>query len=305
MKVRHALVCGAVCALMMVATTSIAVGDDSVPGIRVEAQRDRETLKHDLESFVSSAIVPPSNYEDTLWRWNTKICPLVAGLDKQQGEFVLTRLSAIIRSAGAPIGSQTCKPNFYVIVAPDPARLLREWWHRSVDLFDGETGTEVKRFLETRRPIRVWYSAGTVGADGAFVTGLMDSLSLRAHPFGESMVNAQPSFKGSRLTTTSTRDIFSVIVVVDSTQLENVNFGQLTDYVGLIGLAQIDLDKPLGDAPTILKLFTANDATRPAAMTAWDRALLHGLYSTDQKSRVQTSQIETVALRDIESNGGK
>jgi len=194
----------------------------------------------------------------------------VAGLDRQQGEFILTRLSTIIRSVGAPLGSQTCKPNFYVIVAPDPALLLREWW-----------------------------------ADGAFVTGLMDSLSLRAHPFGESMVNVQPSFKGSRLTTTSTRDIFSVIVVVDSSTLENVNFGQLADYVGLIGLAQIDLDKPLGDAPTILKLFTANVGTRPAAMTAWDRALLHGLYSTDQKSRVQTSQIETVALRDIESNGGK
>jgi hypothetical protein len=223
----------------------------------------------------------------------------VAGLNKQQGEFVLARLSQIVNSVGAPLGSETCKPNFYLIVAADPERLLKEWWHRDPDLFAGEKGPIVNRFLATSRPIRVWYSADTRGADGNFIIGMMDATSLRAHPNNESVVNVRPSFLGSRLTVSAKRTIWSVIVVVDAKQVGNLNFGQLTDYIGVIGLAQINLDKPLGDAPIILKLFSAPVDVRPAEMTAWDRALLHGLYSTNPTDRVQRSQIQAVALKDL------
>jgi hypothetical protein len=58
----------------------------------------------------------------------------VAGLNKQQGEFVLARLSEIAKTAGAPLGAETCKPNLYVIVTPDPELLLKQWWRRDIDL---------------------------------------------------------------------------------------------------------------------------------------------------------------------------
>ncbi len=276
-----------------------AAGADSLDQITVQAQRDREKLKHDVDTFVSSVIVPPLNYGDTLWRWEDKVCPLVAGLNKAQGESVLSRLSQIVKSVGAPLGSETCKPNFYVIVASDPELLLKRWWKRDPDLFAGENGAIVKRFLATPRPIRVWYSADTRGADGNFIIGLMDATSLRAHPNNENVVNVRPSFLGSRLTVSAKRTIWSVIVVVDAKQVGSLNFGQLTDYIGVIGLAQINLDKPLGNAPTILKLFGAPEDARPAEMTVWDKALLHGLYSTNPTDRVQTSQIQAVALKDI------
>jgi hypothetical protein len=93
-------------------------------------------------------------------------------------------------------------------------------------------------------------------------------------------------------------------VVVDSNKVGGLDLGALADYIGVIGLAQINLDKQLGDAPTILKLFTAPEDARPTAMTAWDKALLHALYSTGQTERMQTSQMETVALRDIEAERG-
>jgi hypothetical protein len=135
-------------------------------------------------------------------------------LNKQQAEFVLARLSQIAKSAGAPLGSETCKPNFYVIVASDPELLLKEWWHRDPDLFAGERGANVKRFLATPRPIRVWYSADTRGADGNFIISMMDATSLRAHPNNESVVNGRPSFLGSRLTVSAKRTIWAVIIVV-------------------------------------------------------------------------------------------
>jgi hypothetical protein len=192
-----------------------------------------------------------------------------------------------------------------MIVADDPARMLNKWWKRSPDLFGGEQGAKVKRFLDTPRPIRVWYNADTQGADGNFVTGLLDATSTCAHPYNnEFVVNVRPSFLGSRITVSATRNIYSVIVMVDSKKVSGLDLGALADYIGVIGLAQINLDKPLGDAPTILKLFTAPDDTRPTAMTAWDKALLHALYSTGQTERMQTSQMETVALRDIEAERG-
>jgi hypothetical protein len=108
-----------------------------------------------------------------------------------------------------------------------------------------------------------------------------------------------PSQYGSRLNVSSvTRDILSVIVVVDANQVRDLNFGQLTDYIGLIGFAQVDLDKDTGDAPTILNLFRAPDS-RPQSMTEWDKALLHALYSTSQRDKMQLSEIQTFALKEI------
>jgi hypothetical protein len=132
-------------ALFVLVIISFPASADSLDQITVQAQRDREKLKHEVDTFVSSVIVPPLNYGDTLWRWEDKVCPLVAGLSKQQGEFVLARLSQIVKSAGAPLGSETCKPNFYVIVASDPELLLQEWWHRDPDLFAGQKGAIVNR----------------------------------------------------------------------------------------------------------------------------------------------------------------
>jgi hypothetical protein len=276
-----------------------SISADSINTITVEAQRNREKLEREVNKFVSSTIVPPSRYDQSLWRWNDKVCPLVAGLNKEQGEFVLARLSEIAKTAGAPLGAETCKPNLYVIVTSAPELLLKQWWRRDVDLFDGESGPTVKRFLETPRPIRVWYSAGTVGVDGQFFIGLLDATSIRAKPSGKAPWVRVPPQAATRLKLTATRNISSVIVVVDSTKIGNINFGQLTDYIGLVGLAQINFKKQPDDVPTILRLFESSGESRPPEMSAWDRALLHALYSTSQTNIMQISQMQTAALKDI------
>jgi len=220
-------------------------------------------------------------------------------MNKQQGEFVLTRLSQIAKTVGAPLGSETCKPNLFVVVTPNPELLLKQWWRREWDLFDGEAGLSVRRFIETPRPVRVWYSASTVGADGQFFVGLLDATSTRARPFGEYPFVRIPPDAATRLKLTATRNIFSVIVVVDSTKIGGINFGQLADYIGLVGLAHINFGEQPGDVPTILRLFESPEKSRPPEMTAWDRALLHALYSTSQTDEIQLSQMQTAALKNI------
>jgi hypothetical protein len=287
-----------ICAVVAVLTSlANSICADSLDSITVEAQRDRGKLERDVDKFVASAIVQPHRYGESLWRWKDKVCPLVAGLNEEQGEFVLARVSQIAKTAGAPLDSDTCTPNLYVIVTPDPDLLLKQWWRREWNLFDGESGVPVNRFLETPRPVRVWYSAGTVGLDGNYSTGLLDASSIRAHPFGELPTSRQVT--ASRLKLSTTRNIVSIIVVVDSTKIGDINFGQLADYIGLVGLAHINFDKKPGDAPTILKLFESPKESRPKEMTAWDRALLHALYSTSQTDVMQISQMQTAVLRDI------
>jgi hypothetical protein len=295
---------------VVLTASAVPVSADTPESITVQAQRERDKLKHDVNIFVSTAIVQSHN-EESLERWTyAPICPLVAGLNKVQGEFVLGRLSQIVRTAGAPLAPEKCKPNFIVIVSPDPGpRLKKMAGHNGGQTFNYETGPKLKKFVESTRPIRIWYNAGATSIDGAsMVSELVDTGSEHAKKFNNSrgsepISNTLPSMYGSRTNVSLvTRDILSIIVVVDAKQLEGLNIGQFTDYIGMIGLAEIDLDKDLGDAPTILSLFRGSEASRPKAMTEWDKALLHALYSTPQKSKMQISVMQTAALNEIVTN---
>jgi hypothetical protein len=197
------------------------------------------------------------------------MCPLVAGLEREPAEFVLHRLSDIARSAHVPLGKENCKPNFFVIVAQNPTVFLKLAWRRKPRLFDTTHGIPpVKRFIESARPIRAWYNADDIGADGgvAFTGALAESAGI-----GIGMVDYpiqfSPSSLGSRLTRPVVRNIESAIVVVDPKQVHALNIGQLVDYIALIGLAQINLDKDLGQAPSILKVFNASEASPRLEMT--------------------------------------
>ncbi len=299
--------CGVAAAVVVLANIATPAGADSIDQITVQAQRDR--LKHEVNTFVSNAIVQ-THYDETLERWNNeKVCPLVAGLNKEQGEFVLARLSQIIRTAGAPLGSEKCKANFFVIFSKNPEPSLKQLANRhDAAAFNYETGAQLKKFVKMPRPVRVWYNAGTTSVDGAnLVSAILDSSSVHARQFGgpqglDPVFNTLPSQYGSRLNASLvTRDILSVIVVVDTTQVRKLNFGQISDYIGVIGLAQINLDKDMGEAPTILNVFKESSESRPTEMTLWDKALLHALYSTPQRNKMQLSEMQTAALDQIAS----
>ena len=294
-------------ALLVMTVNSVQAGAEPIDQVTVQAQRDREKLKHKVEAFVSTAIVQ-SHYDESLERWTyAPICPLVAGLNRAQGEFILARLSQIAKTAGAPLAPEKCKPNFFVIVSPDPEpKLKRLAGLHNGEAFNYETGAQLNKFVEISRPIRVWYNAGTTSIDGAsMASGFLDTGSVHAKKFAsasgpEPLVNTLPSQYGSRLNASLvTRDILSVIVVVDATKVRKLNFGQLSDYIGMIGLAQVNLDKDLADAPSILNVFKDSDEASPQEMTAWDKALLHALYNTPQRNKMQLSEMQSAAFREI------
>jgi hypothetical protein len=73
------------------ATPQHPVSKAGLPGITIEASRERQAVRSRVNKFVAAVIVRPS--DETLMRWDTPICPLVAGLPKAWGEFILEHIS--------------------------------------------------------------------------------------------------------------------------------------------------------------------------------------------------------------------
>jgi len=295
--IRRVGAAGALAFSIGVAMLPAARGADSLGSVTVEAQRDREKLKKGIEKFVRTAVIRPRT-DDSLLRWDHAVCPLVAGLDRDAGEFFLQRFSDNARAAKVPLAPPDCKPDLFIIVTSEPARFLTLWWKRSPRLFNTHFGiAPVKRFIEVDRPVRVWYNAVLSNADGGpLIGGILDGSA--ASGMTDLPTNQIPNSLGSRIRLPVVRNTQSAILVIDAKAVRALNIGQLVDYVTMLALLELDLDKNLGEVPSILTLFR-NPASPPAEMTPWDKALLKALYTTPQGTRVQLSQMETAMLGEL------
>jgi hypothetical protein len=246
--------------------------------VTVEAQRRRALVDKQVSEFVYS-IAGPAKVE-SLARWNVPVCIATAGLTAAEAEFVKRRLARIAVDADVPLGGPDCGPNFVVIVTPEPEKLLKAWWSEEHRLFNRDRGVGgVNRFIQSDQPVRVWHNACNappgISAD-AFST--IDHCGVGR--------------TGSRLTWAAVRAIYTAIVAVDLTQIEGLTFGQVADYVALVGLAQLRPSPELGEVPTILRLFATSGTDPPKGMTEWDQSFLKAVYATTDGSVTEVSQIK-------------
>lgn len=251
--------------------------------VTIQARRDQE-IKRQISTFVSGAVF--TYLHDSLERWNTPICPLVAGLPRERGEFILARVSQIARDAHAPLGPEHCAPNLYVVVSDNPDLLMQKWTRRDPNVFNTCNGMGyVKQFLRSQQPVRAYYNAQFSSDSGnlADLNGLRLNFTLNGCVASGGM--------DTRLKYGSVQELTSVIVVVDSRRISSLNMGQLADYIAMIGLAQIRLDSNTGTAPTILRTF---QETNPQlqGLSPWDQAFLRSLYTTDQSSVLEVTMIK-------------
>lgn len=234
---------------------------------------------------------------ESLVRWNKAICPLVAGIPAAQGEFMLQRVSQAVLAAGAQLAPRDCKPNFHVILTPEPDQLLDLWRKRAPRLFGMAPPQKVQRILGKSRPIRVWYNTwdacGEEERTGSIVSADPDFGLALSTPYGGGCL------KDSRLAFSTINVISSVIVLVDLDDTKEIKLGPLTDYVSMVGLTDVDLDGDWGDEPTILRLFAASGDAASQKMTLWDRAFLKALYQTSQVDRHQRTEIARAMVRDF------
>ena len=214
-------------------------GKSELETVTIAARRQRKLIERQINTFVSS--ITPLARDESLARWQEPICPLVAGMSRAGGEFVLARLSQVARDAGAPLAPEKCTPNFLVVLTARPEALLKKWWTRNPRLFNNDRGVGgINRFIGTTRPVRVWYNATSA------CTGTQTTFEVEG---GMVYPSCAHGGLGSRLTWESVRKITSAIVLADAGLVKDLSAGQLADYIAMIGFAQIRESAKPGDAP--------------------------------------------------------
>jgi hypothetical protein len=261
------------------AKPSVQESDTKLNTVTVEAQR--QTLKRQVNSFVSA--IAMQRFDDTLARWEepVELCPSVAGLPRDDGEFILARLSRIALVAGAPLGAENCKVNFYVIVTEKPNELLKALEKKNSKMYTNGYPTLIREFRSATSPIRVWYNAE-----------LYDRYGTRLESGGS-------WHTASRIIFSSIRDLASVFVIVDTRRLKGVTFGQIAAYIAMVGLAELRSEPKLGATPTILSLFSTSEGKPPPSLTSWDQAYLKALYHTAHDDKMQLAEIKTSVVKDL------
>ena len=67
----------------------------------------------------------------------------------------------------------------------------------------------------------------------------------------------------------------------------------------MVGLAEINLDRTIVSAPSVLRLFSEPGEAPVDGMSPWDQALLKSLYATRAQSVMQISELETQMVDSI------
>jgi hypothetical protein len=273
------------------ASAAAAPPEPSRPLDQVTVEAHRQALEARVTTYVQT--LAHVDREESLKRWKEPMCPLVAGLAQAQGEFMLARISDIARRAAVPLGDEHCRPNFYIVATADPEELLKAWKQRDRKLYGGAMPGQVKRFLDQDRPVRVWYNA-------SFAAGGGGPLDPQAPEVGIDFVPTNHQAKATRLQFNDIMVFGSVIVVINLRRVQGLKYGQLTDYVAMVGLAQPDTDADLGGAPSILQLFGVQPPQPlPAGLSDWDVQFLRALYTTEQTSFTQRNQIIQMMMREL------
>ena len=262
---------------------------NSLSPIEVNAQR--RSLKKRVQAFIA-AVTPPT-YADSLLRWNHAICPVIMGPPPDQSARILAHVSQIAIAAGVAIQPKPCATNLFIAAWAYPEPMLTAWGKRDHLLFGRTPQKTVDAFINTPRPVRVWYNTVTAAPEATatfaeIAANATDPLDA-AHGYSLFYFNQVQSFA-------------SVIVVVDTKRAAAVKLDQLSDYIAVVALSKINLDADFDGTPTILSIFTpgAGSAAEPApaGITGWDRDYLRGLYVTRQNSRRQRSEIADMMVHD-------
>jgi hypothetical protein len=233
----------------------------------------RAELAPQVEGFVNE-IAAPGN-EAGMARWNREVCPQVPGLSKEQGEFVLARISEVARAAGVPLAGESCRPNLFIFVTDQPQQLLDAMEAQKFAFVFGMNARAdvIRQFIDTPQPVRVWYNTIT------------------------EIVRSPVPIDAQDLIVTAPV-ISRAFVIVDRAHLQQVSDGQLADYVAMVGLAEVKPAAHVGNVQTVLSLFDVPPQAALPGMTDWDRAFLKSLYETEQSGE-QRGELASTMVREI------
>ncbi len=254
-------------------------------------------LEDAARAFVGEVADPPGRRG--LARWTDGVCVGVVNLQTDVAQSIVDRVSTIATDIGLKAGEPGCVANLLVIATADGQAMARELVrakHRS--FFIGASGTNhtlasLKAFQDVDRPVRWWQISLPVNSETGRIATRLPGYCAGSCSTTNDYAPTLAVFAASRIFTQIRDDMNKAIIIVDIDDVGEVDVKQLSDYVAMVGLAQIDPDAETTDYNSILNLF--DPAVAPVGgLTAWDTAYLSGLYKADSTRISQGAQIDAV-----------
>lgn len=254
------------------ATQAAFAADSTQPIETIEVRGSLAEVREQVQTFVTQVTRKEG---ELIGRWDKRICPMIAGISDDQAAFMRHRLLEIEAEARKRTLDEAgaCKANVFVIITQEPDQVLADWKARDPSMFRWKTREGITRSTG-EGPVRTWHNAVEV-------------------PTGPA---------NSRIVSPVSEFIQNVVVLVDGTRTGGKSLAQITDYVALVSLSQIDPSADPHGVQSILQSFLPVPSA-PTALTDWDLALLHGLYRTSYSPKHQRMDLMARMSRELAPRG--
>ena len=208
--------------------------------------------------------------DEPLPRFQDPLCPGIVGLQVEAAERMVARIRDHADDLGLRLAdAEGCEPNLIVAFLDNGQEYLQRLSADKSYMFEELSPQERRELLADEGPVHVLPQVRTRSRDGMVV-------SRR-----ENLVNPPQTemwMAHSRIYTATRRDIVSALVLIDSDAVGGMNVDQLADYAVMRAFTADTPELLKAASDSILTLFDAPEAERPAGLTASDRAILASLY---------------------------
>ncbi len=287
----------------VLAATALAISpqyqdpDTELESVIVEGRR-LEQLAHE---FIEDVAAP--NRRRGLGRWNTRLCVGVVNLRPDIAQPIVDRVSDVARDLGVDTGQPGCRANAVIVAASDGAAMATAMVEHRRKGFDigstqiTQSDSALDAFMSEQRPIRWWQMSVPVDSEtGERAIRLPGDINPST---GQPAAPAIRTTFASRINSQIRDDLTKVFIIVDIDEVAGLSVPQLSDYLAMIVLAQIDARGETTGYDTVLNLFA--DPQNTHGLTEWDMAYLRGLYSAEQNRINPNAQAANVAQAAIQA----
>jgi hypothetical protein len=195
-----------------------------------------------VDSYVHTVAGTSRRRQLLYWPIDNPICIRVLGQSPEWADYIKARIRYDALIAEAPLDRPKCSgPTLQIVFADQFDDAIQYIAKNKAGVFGYKRDDQMWDDLATiKGPVHVWYKSYD---DDDFM-------------------------------------IASVIIVVDKAQVRNIGPTALADYLAFVSLTQVNTDKYLPSAPTIVNLISGRgvDGVTPVELSDWDRAYLKSIY---------------------------
>ncbi len=269
----------------------------SIEQVIVTAQK----LSTEIEGFVGSYATRSLAGTGVITRWKNGICPATYGFsDRQDNDFVTSRIRQIAAMVGAPVAALPCRPNIHVYFASKPQELLDSIREHGGSRALTATPSKAKQIAIINSPIQAWYATGTRDEHNGLLTfddnddngwgGCICDIGPPPGP-GVRVLDSD----GVRANLRS--ELVHVYVIADVNQTKVFRFTAVSDYIAMLALTEMRTSGVCQQLPSITNLTYSDcdDGLKPNEVTDTDLAYLKGIYSVDPGEGLRNQQDDIAA----------